>query len=353
MNNKEKKGHYLIKRIIASLLLLLLCFIIWQFKLIIYGIEQGVGQFKIIYYSQPIEEVQKDPLFPDSLKQKLALVQEIKAFAIDTLGINNSKNYTTVYNQKGKPILWVLTASEKYELKAKEWTFPLLGSVSYKGFFNYEKGLKEQEQLKEQGYDTDYDVVGGWSTLGWFKDPILSNMLLKKEGNLANLIIHELTHGTLYVKSNVDFNENLASFVGDKGAEKFLEYKYGKNTDQYQRYEQGKADMVLYSNHILNGAKRLDSLYKAFSAATPVVIKDSLKTKTIKEIIATANNLPFYKKNRFSKLFKKGELPNNSFFMDYKRYRSKQDFFEKEFKNKFNSDLKKYLQYLKNKYPTV
>lgn len=343
----------LLKKILYSASLILFSLVIWQFRLIVYGIEQGIGQFKIIYYARPIEEVQKDPSFPDSLKQKLSLIKEIKAFAIDSLGINNSKNYTTVYDQKGKPILWVLTGSEKYKLKAREWKFPVLGSVSYKGFFNYEKGLKEQEALKKQGYDTDYDVVSGWSTLGWFRDPILSNMLLKNEGNLANLIIHELTHSTLYVKSNVDFNENLANFIGDKGAEKFLEYKYGKSSEPYTRYQHGKADMKLYSKHILKGALRLDSLYTSFTGATPVILKDSLKTRLIKEIIATANNLPFHKKNRFGKLFRKGVLPNNTFFMDYKRYMAKQDLFEAEFRTKFNSDLKKYLQYLKAKYPTV
>ncbi len=342
-----------LKKVIYSLLFILLCVIAWQFKLILYGIEQGIGQLKIVYKAQPIDEVLADPAFPDSLKRKLLEVREIKKYAIDSLGINDSRNYTTVYNQHGKPILWVLTASEKYQLKAREWNFPILGSVSYKGFFNYEKGIKEQKQLQAIGYDTDYDVVSGWSTLGWFKDPILSSMLLKKEGNLANLIIHELTHATLYIKSNVDFNENLASFIGDKGAEKYLEYKYGKYSEPYQRYEQGKADMELYSNHILKGALRLDSLYKTFTETMSDKEKDVLKSGMIQNIITTADGLPFYKKSRFSKLFKKGSMPNNAFFMDYKRYRSKQNQFENEFKTRFNSDLRKYLQYLKAKYPSV
>ena len=84
---------------------------------------------------------------------------------------------------------------------------------------------KEMELLKEAGYDVGMRTVGGWSTLGWFKDPILSNMLNRSYGDLANLIIHELVHATIFVKDSVEFNENLASFIGDQGAKLFLKRK--------------------------------------------------------------------------------------------------------------------------------
>ena len=90
----------------------------------------------------------------------------------------------------------------------------------------YEKGKKEEEKLADAGYDTDYNTTSAWSTLGWFRDPILSNILYRTEGQVADLIIHEMTHATLYAKSSVDFNENLASAIGEVGAELFLKYKY-------------------------------------------------------------------------------------------------------------------------------
>ena len=39
--------------------------------------------------------------------------------------------------------------------------------------------------------------------------------------------------------------------------------------------------------------------------------------------------------------------------MTFKRYDSQYDMFEKEFKEKYNSDLKKYLSSLKEKYPSL
>src|SRR5690606_11560390 len=140
------------------------------------------------------------------------------------------------------------------------WKFPLLGSFPYKGFFDYNMALKEQEKLKEENFDTYIGVVGGWSTLGWFTDPILSNMLSRKEGELADLIVHELTHGTLFVKDSVEFNENLATFIGNKGAEIILKSKYGENSPEYTGYMQRREDNARFASHILRGSDRLDSL---------------------------------------------------------------------------------------------
>ena len=84
----------------------------------------------------------------------------------------------------------------------------MVGAVPYKGFFNREKAVKK-EALEKDNYDVSIRNPGGWSTLGWFTDPILSNMLRRGDGDLASLIIHEMVHATLYVKDSAEFNENL------------------------------------------------------------------------------------------------------------------------------------------------
>lgn len=109
-------------------------------NLILYGLAQAQGQLHIIQHTREVADVMKDPTFPDSLKKKLLLIREIKQFAYDSLGLKPSDNYTTIYDQHGKAVLWTITASDPFCLKPKEWVFPLLGAVSYKGFFDYEKG---------------------------------------------------------------------------------------------------------------------------------------------------------------------------------------------------------------------
>jgi hypothetical protein len=46
-------------------------------------------------------------------------------------------------------------------------------------------------------------------------------------------------------------------------------------------------------------------------------------------------------------------LTGGRFFMMFIRYDSAQDLFENEFREDFNSDLKAYLEYLKEKYPSI
>jgi predicted aminopeptidase len=318
-------------------------------RLVNYGIAQLNGQLHIVNNARPIEEVMKDPSVPDSLKQKLMLVSEIKKFSQDSLGMKLSKNYTAVYDQKGKPVLWVLTAADRYQLKSYHWHFPFLGTVEYKGFFEYEKGKKEEKKLAEQGYDTDYNPTSAWSTLGWFKDPILSNILYRTEGQVADLIIHEMTHSTLYVKSSVDFNENLASAIGEVGAEQFLKAHFGDTSEEVKRYDYYRDDYNAFAGHMLRGNEKLDSLYKTFSSTDDENLKRQKKEETIKAIVATLDTVSFHNKARYLRIFSEA-LPNNAYFLAFKRYDSQKEEMKKELKEKFKSNIKAYLDFLKEKY---
>lgn len=335
------------------LLFALMLFCLIEHNLVIYGISQGKGQLALVMDAQPIEEVLKDPNFPDSLKYKLKLIREIKQFASDNIGIDPSENYSTVYDQHDKPILWAVSACEPYSFKEKEWTFPFLGTVSYKGFFNKKEAEKEVVALRLQGYDIDVYSPSGWSTLGWFKDPILSNMLYRTEGQLANLIIHELSHGTLYVKNNVTFNENLASFIGDKGAEKFLISTYGIDSKQYIDYEHTKTDEKVFKQYILKSAARLDSLYSALSDNDSDEIKKEKKNTLITEIVRGVNSLSLFKKEGYFRYALQAFSEKNAFFMAFSRYDSQYDIFEKEYTEQFHSDLRNYMVFLKKKYPSL
>lgn len=338
------------KKALKLILLVLLIIIAWNFKLILYGIDQLKGQLHIVWNARPTEEILKDPTLKDDYKRKILLVQEIKKFAVDSLGLKNSENYTTFYDQQGKPVLWVLTACPPFEMKAYEWHFPFLGNVSYKGFFKKEKGEKEFQQISRKGFDAELSTVSGWSTLGWFKDPVLSNFLKRPDGVLAEIIIHELTHATIYLKSNVDYNENLATFVGEQGTEKFLDYKFGKDSKERTEYFQYKSDEEVYGNHMLKGAEQLDSLYKTFdNASIPPKEKHALKYQTIASILLEANRLPLFRKKVYRFDFKKESLPNNAFFMSFMRYRKKQVDFEKELQVRFKDDLRAFIEGIKHK----
>lgn len=343
----------MIKKILAGLGGVLLLLLVWQYELVAYGIGQARGQLNVIWNARPVEEVLQDPEVSDSLKQKIRLAQEVRDFAIDSLGVNDSDSYRTLYDQRGKPVLWVVTACESYSMNDKKWAFPVLGEFSYKGFFDYEKALKEKALLDEMGYDTGIRTVSAWSTLGILDDPLMSGLLFRSEGELANTIVHELTHATLFVRDDLRFNENLASFVGNRGAEAFLKYKYGNDAAEYVYYVNYLHDRRMFAEHMLAGVDRLDKLYQSFPEDMAVEEKDSLKQQEIRAILQEARQLDF--KNQRYQAFLDGlleaeNLPNNTFFKSYVRYQADLTSLEQEFEDGYAGDIRGYLVYLKQKY---
>ncbi len=306
----------------------------------------------MILNAQDIADVLQDPQVADSIKSKLTLIQEIKQFSLDSLGFEKSDNYTTYFDQQGKPTLWVVTGSEQFKLKAKEWYFPILGKVPYKGFFIFRKAEEAERSLERDDWDTNLRVAGGWSTLGWFSDPVLSNMLNDNPGELANTIIHELTHGNLFVKDSVKFNENLASFFGDQGARRFLNYRFGANSKEFIAYQRSRSDQKKFTDHILRGADRLDELYTSQGETLAQNLRYSSKRQLIDEITINADTLNLYEKQRYLIYLEKSKV-NNAYFMSYLRYRSDFGLYEEELKAKFKGDLKLYFQHFKQLYPSL
>ena len=338
-------------KVLYSLLLIALLSGVLYGDMIHYGLQQGIGQFHILYDAVPIEQLLENPDYPEELKVKLRLIQEIREFAIDSLGLNDSESYKKLYDQKGKPVLWVLTACDPFELKQYEWYFPFLGGLGYKGFFIKERAYEEESELIALNYDTDLGAVNAWSTLGFFGDPILSNMLKKTSGGLARLIIHELTHGTLYVNGEDAFNENLATFVGDNGAIIFMKHRFGENSIELKRYVGALDDIKMYSEHMRRGTGLLDVLYAGFKESTySDDEKLSLKNNLIRSILSASDTVVFNDSTSYTYLLESDYLPNNTYFMTFRRYREKQNEFQKEFESEFHSNFANYLDHLKKKY---
>ncbi|MEO1254644.1 MAG: aminopeptidase [Bacteroidota bacterium] len=331
----------MIKKLGWFLGLICIILLIYYWNLIAYGIQQARGQLIIIFNTIPVSEVLLDSTIADSVKHKITIIQEARKFATDELGLSKSENYTSYYDQKGEVALWNLSASEAYKLEPKMWSFPFLGSFPYKGFFDLDRAKAEMKELKTDGYDARIRPVGGWSTLGWTKDPILSNMLERDEGALAELIIHELTHTTLFVKDDVEFNENLASFIGETGAVLFLNKKYGKNSEAYFDYLLAEEDSRTFRNQMLLATEKLDSLYATMDNE-PDSTKKMQKHIMINLIMNSIDTLHFHNSKYYS-IFDNAR-PNNAYFMSYLRYYSAKDSLEVILSNEYQNKLPDFIQ---------
>lgn len=217
-------------------------------------------------------------------RDKLLLAREAKVFAETALGLKHTRNYETYVALDRPYVSYVVSAAPADRLEHYLWSFPFVGSVPYKGYFNPRDAEAEAAELKTLGYDTSVRGVSAYSTLGWFNDPILSSMLRYSAYDLVNTIVHETTHATLYIRSQADFNERLASFVGMIGADLFFETKEGKDSKNLAAARDEAQDDKLFAGFI---SKELESLKAWYTAKESQLGSDGFaerKAARLKEI---------------------------------------------------------------------
>lgn len=187
-----------------------------------YLLRAGWEEAKILRRRQPIAEVAADPRTAPAERAKLALVLQARDFAADSLDLEAGESYTLFSRVASDTLALVLSAAPKDRLEPHLWSFPIVGAVPYKGFFEEAHARAEMARLEADGFDTYLRPTAAFSTLGWFNDPLLSTLLRYDSVSLANTVIHEITHNTFYAAGEAAFNESFANFVGARGAIRFF-----------------------------------------------------------------------------------------------------------------------------------
>ena len=282
-----------------------------------YLYQLGKGQVALLWRAKPIDAVlQGDARSPDQ-RAKLELIQAIREFAQREIGLNPSENYTAYVDIGRGPVSWSLVVCPTDRLEPLEWWYPIVGSVPYRGYFDRATAEKARDEYTAEGYDTYLRPVGAYSTLGWFSDPVVSPMLRYSEGDLADLIIHELTHATVWVKGDVAFNEGLASFVGEAGALMWLQR--GDDAQAVQQMSDERADRVVFRKFMRDIAARLQSLYRSNAPD-----KSTLRQRIFDDARTEFHALPL--KTDLYGRFPSWEL-NNARMALYRVYRERTDLF--------------------------
>ncbi len=317
---------------------------------IVYGLKLLKGQATVIYQAEPIQNRLDDPLFPDSLKRKISLIQQVRQFAVDSLGFGQTNNYRTYFQEPNHTLLWMLTGCKPHSFEEKEWCFPLVGCFGYIGFFDSTAALQEIELLKLDGFEPDLGPVAAWSTLGILPDPILSSMLKKEDWKLIQLVFHELTHTVVYAKNAVDFNENLANFIGDKATIKFIKHKAAGDTVWQREIEEAMNDRRLFLSYMYICYQKLDSVYLQMPANQSLVEKERIKALTIDSLFETFKTLPLKHPQRYSYFLTQRQGWTNNVFLGYRRYDFDRPQLEIIYKQQAGSNLKAFVSHMKMKY---
>lgn len=180
------------------------------------------GHLGVMRQRAPIDELLEAPDTDPELVARLRHVTAVLEFAATELELPDNGSYRSYVELDRPNIVTNVVAAETLSIEPITWCFAFAGCVSYRGYFKPESAKTFARSLQEKGHDVAVIGATAYSTLGWFKDPVLNTMLERGPTATASLIFHELAHQKLYRKNASDFNESFASVVEEYGTRAWL-----------------------------------------------------------------------------------------------------------------------------------
>jgi len=196
----------------------------------LYVAQAAKGQLQILNAREPIPHVLADPKTDPALKARLEMVRQAREFASRELSLPNNKSYTSYADLKREFVVWSVVATPEFSVEPREWCFPIVGCVAYRGYFKQASAEKFAESLRVEGFDILVGGVPAYSTLGRFNDPILNTMMTYGDDELASIMFHELSHQVIYIADDTSFNEAFAVTVEEEGLARWLKFR-GREED--------------------------------------------------------------------------------------------------------------------------
>jgi predicted aminopeptidase len=239
---------------LAALVALLICGCQWAG---FYG--QAIrGQIDILARQRPIAQLTSSPQTPETLRQRLSLVLEIRRFAGGELLLPVGGHFLE-YADLGRPeAVYCVFAAPEFSLDAKTWCYPFVGCAAYRGYFSKADARDYADRLAAEGYDTAVGGAPAYSTLGWFADPVLNTFIFRYPEDLAGLIFHELAHQIFYAADDTTFNESFATAVEQEGVRRWLQAGHDGDIERYRKNRERRSEVLdLIDRH----RRRLASLY--------------------------------------------------------------------------------------------
>ncbi|HOB75975.1 MAG TPA: aminopeptidase [Phycisphaerae bacterium] len=194
-----------------------------------------LGELRLLASVRPVEEALNDPNLAEEKRLKLAFVVRARDYAQNVVGLHVGGSYQTFADLGDRSLAWNLSASRRDAFDPYIWRFPLAGSLPYIGFFDLDQAKAERDRLVAKGYDTLIYEIDAYSTMGQLPDPITSALLRRDFDSLAETVIHELTHNTIYTFDDITFNESLATFVGRTAGLDFLAQEFGPDAPEIEQ----------------------------------------------------------------------------------------------------------------------
>jgi predicted aminopeptidase len=94
------------------------------------------GHLDLLRSARPVRQWMADEAAPASLKERLALTQRIRDYAVSELKEPDNASYRRYAELHRNAAVWNVVAARELSLKLKTWCFPIVGCVGYRGYFD-------------------------------------------------------------------------------------------------------------------------------------------------------------------------------------------------------------------------
>ncbi|XOV87339.1 MAG: aminopeptidase [Pseudomonadota bacterium] len=247
------------------------------------------GQMALLAKRRDIEAVIADPATDDVLRQKLTLVEEVRAFAGGELGLPVDETFGSYVDTERDFVVWNVFAAKEFSTWLETFCYPIAGCVSYRGYFSEDRAQAFAESLAAEGLEVFVGGVAAYSTLGWFADPVLNTFVRRDDTRLAALLFHELAHKALYLPGDTRFNESFATALERQALKRWLASKAdGTSAVAFQNYlaRQKREESVI---QLIDGTRQaLETLY---ASEIPDDVKRTRKARLIDGMRASYEQL--------------------------------------------------------------
>lgn len=216
---------------------------------------------RILWQRKPIDDALARKDLSEDVRAKLETVLAVRKFAAERLDLNVGGAYRSFAPVDQRAVIHVVMAAPRDSLEPYTWWFPIVGRVPYRGYFDATAASTEAQALETSGLDTMIRPAVAFSSLGFFSDPVLTNLLKLSRVELAGVLIHELFHRTYYLPSDAMFNESAATYVGSAGAVAFFAATEGESAPDTIAAREVLDSDLKFARFLLQEQARLLDIY--------------------------------------------------------------------------------------------
>jgi len=226
-------------------------------NMLAYLLHAGAGQVRLLWSRESLTP-ETIAALPPAERVDYEAFRSAIAFG-ESIGLARTTSYTRLADTGKDWLVQVVTAAPANQLEPVTWWFPIVGRVSYRGYFDAERAQRYAAELAADGLDVYVRPSPLYTTLGWFEDPLPRPILRWPIEDVVDTALHEQLHLTVYIESDVAYNEGLATFVAHQATAKF----FADRPEIAERASESFADELTYARMLNELRTDLDALYAA------------------------------------------------------------------------------------------